>query len=316
MSDELKLRLIDMLSEGVPTDVIVDELARADDTRENGAELGSMLTRLRDAGSRQRVSKAHAYWMASVRRRLHRGPLEVPAVENLDARTFYEDYYYLNRPVFFKNLSNCDFGWSFERMKRQYGACAVEVMKGRTSVPERPGLEVHRTTMNFGTFIDDVQTLDTDDLYLTSANRAAAGPLGDLFDDFDPLPGILDKGRARDATALWIGPKGAVTPLHYDKSNVVLVEILGTKRVVLVPPYDQPFIYKKHDRSSEVDMRAVDFERFPLFRLARTCEITLTAGCGLFVPAGWWHFVQTVEPSFSASLTCFVEPNLSNPDVF
>ena len=44
---------------------------------------------------------------------------------------------------------------------------------------------------------------------------------------------------------------------------------------------------------SPVDILNPDLERFPLFTRARRLECTLTPGDVLFMPAFWWHEVQS-----------------------
>ena len=44
---------------------------------------------------------------------------------------------------------------------------------------------------------------------------------------------------------------------------------------------------------SPVDILSPDLNRFPLFRRARRLECTLRPGDVLFMPAFWWHEVQS-----------------------
>lgn len=105
--------------------------------------------------------------------------------------------------------------------------------------------------------------------------------------------------------ATWIGPAGTVTGLHSD--NVypnVLAQIRGRKSVVLLPPGDHGYRSEKYEfctSASAVDLRAPDFDRFPLL-----CDVTplvthLDEGDALFIPPKWWHFVVSESPSVSVS---------------
>ena len=44
---------------------------------------------------------------------------------------------------------------------------------------------------------------------------------------------------------------------------------------------------------SPVDIKKPDFNRFPLFKKARPMKCRLTPGDALFMPAFWWHEVQS-----------------------
>ncbi len=41
----------------------------------------------------------------------------------------------------------------------------------------------------------------------------------------------------------WFGPAGTVTPLHHDVSNILLVQVRGTKHVTLVPALESHLVY-------------------------------------------------------------------------
>lgn len=111
----------------------------------------------------------------------------------------------------------------------------------------------------------------------------------------------------------WVGPAGTVTGLHKDDSNNFLAQSYGSKKVVLFPPADEPYLYpsRKYDygaRLSQVDIEAPDETRHPLFKRARRQEVILRPGEMLFIPVGWWHHVRSLSPSISVS--CFVQSYL------
>ena len=83
------------------------------------------------------------------------------------------------------------------------------------------------------------------------------------------------------------------------------LQVLGTKYVRLYPPSETPHLYPHPTglttNSSRVDMRAPDLGAFPQFANASGYECWLRAGQALFIPPGWWHFVEACSVSASVS---------------
>jgi hypothetical protein len=108
---------------------------------------------------------------------------------------------------------------------------------------------------------------------------------------------------------LWIGPHGHVECLHYDAMDGTLMQLHGSKRVVLFPPSQTfnlyPFPFYAHLRYglklrswfSRVYPDQPDFETFPRLRqaLQHRSDIILQPGELLYIPAGWWHEVTALE---------------------
>ena len=81
--------------------------------------------------------------------------------------------------------------------------------------------------------------------------------------------------------------------------------MLGVKYVRLYPPSQACNLYPHATglttNSSRVDARAPDLVAFPRFAAAKGLECWLRAGMALFIPAGWWHFVEACSVSASVS---------------
>lgn len=103
----------------------------------------------------------------------------------------------------------------------------------------------------------------------------------------------------------WLGPAGTVTPLHCDYDDNIFAQVWGSKRICLVPPHHDEFLYVREANpvlfGSPVDPEAPDFDRFPLARQAAVVECIVQPGDLLYVPAGWYHQVRALSFSLSSN---------------
>ena len=227
---------------------------------------------------------------------------QVDRRSGLSLKEFKRDYLYAGRPVV---LSNAMEGWratsmwTFEHFKSHYGATSVEVHRLRAGNYDPDQVE----QMALGKFIDKILANDPepcpyyvrDDwkIFLTHKELLADYRIPDYFFDwFSFLPGFMRLIYPR----IFIGPKGAVTPLHDDVwgTHAWLAELQGRKRWILFSPDQQKLLY-----DYKVQPAKPDLERFPLFRKAKPLEATIGPGDIIFVPGGWPHYVVSLDPTIS-----------------
>ena len=107
------------------------------------------------------------------------------------------------------------------------------------------------------------------------------------------------------ATNAWLGPRGTVTPWHTDPHQNLLVQVVGKKYVRLAPPEAAaclyPFTSGLTTNTSRVDALAPDLEEFPRYADVPFLDCLLEPGAMLYIPPGWWHYVQSASSSFSVS---------------
>ena len=104
----------------------------------------------------------------------------------------------------------------------------------------------------------------------------------------------------------WIGPKGAITGFHADWSENINISIKGKKNFYLVSPKYNEFMYpsKKFERAailSNVNLKDVDENKFPLFKKANIIKVILEEGDALYIPRGWWHYAESLTPTINVS---------------
>lgn len=303
---------------GLPADAILGAVERAGlDATDCGEAIASMNRQGRDAIDRQRATTDQAYFMMGVYRRLRSAAaFAVKETAPIAEEHFYAEYYEQNRPLIVRGLYDRCTRYSFEMLCREHGDVEIDVSRGRTSAPflERsPKRTVQR--MPLRAYVEEVTSEDSADHYMTADARAVLGPLGAIVGALFPENGLLRVPSPDDAS-LWVGPRGALTPYHYDIRNVVIAQVVGTKRVYLAPPEDYPFMSCRAElRASPIDPLQPDYGEYPAFRFATISVAEISAGDALFVPVGWWHAVVSTEPSFSASLTSFRRLNAFSSDL-
>lgn len=102
----------------------------------------------------------------------------------------------------------------------------------------------------------------------------------------------------------WLGPCGTVSPLHNDPYHNILCQVVGSKYLRLYSLRETDHLYAREGpicNNSYVDIDNVDDAQYPLFRRAQGWQCVLRAGEMLYIPRHYWHYVRSLERSFSVS---------------
>jgi hypothetical protein len=107
-----------------------------------------------------------------------------------------------------------------------------------------------------------------------------------------------------DRVSIWIG--GATTATcHFDALDNIACCVAGKRRFILFAPDQISNLYPGPLEPtpggqviSLVDFKNPDFEKFPRFKEALlTAQVAdLEPGDALYIPAMWWHHVESLEP--------------------
>ena len=120
-------------------------------------------------------------------------------------------------------------------------------------------------------------------------------------------------------TNLWLNSSaGSSSPCHFDVFHNKLIQLHGTKKVLLFHPEAEPGLYTAKEtvqkNTSKIDFDAfvletgqdieMDISQYPLFEdhaMSHMREaVTLKAGDALYIPKGWFHYCRA--DSFSMSV--------------
>lgn len=226
----------------------------------------------------------------------------IPAVSGLTPREFQEQYCKPGMPVVLKDfvVADCEAmqRWNFDYFKAQAGSAPVTVHGSEdahldkvTSPPEE------RTT--FAYYLDRIEAGPTEARLF-------------LFNVLMDYPALkkqlavrpLAKGLLKWLPLMFFGGEGSSVRYHYDidMSHVFLTQFQGTKKVMLFANDQSPFLYKlPFAFHGTPDLRKPDYAQYPALRYLKGFECTLQHGDTLFIPSGYWHYIQYVSAGYSVS---------------
>ena len=170
----------------------------------------------------------------------------------------------------------------------------------------------HKKRLLMREFVDLVNRGgDSNNYYMTANNtKNSLNSIELLFDDLGDFgEGYRKQDDLKAGTFFWFGPKGTFTPIHHDLTNNMLVQIMGRKKVTLIPAWQVPWLYNDKGVFSAADFPSFNEKRHPLMKNITPMEVVIGPGDALFIPIGWWHCVEALDVSISISFTNFNAPN-------
>lgn len=226
--------------------------------------------------------------------------LDCPSME-----FFYKNYILKQKPAV---LDNCINHWP-----------ALSKWKDMNYFRKIAGMRT--VTVEIGRKYTDenwTQKLMTIDEYITEHIYKANGPTGYLaqYHLFDHLPELKNDITEPEYCCFsnnddpvnvmaWFGPKGTISPVHFDAKRNLLAQVIGEKQIFMYPPTDSQFLYPhEHEllhNTARVDPRQPDLQLFPEYKNATAYYYILKPGQMLYIPPKWWHFVESLSVSFSVS---------------
>jgi hypothetical protein len=236
----------------------------------------------------------------------------------LGADEFLERYYAASRPVILVGEMDdwpARHRWTPDYLKVKVGPALVDYQAERTSnALFEMEKDKHRRQAPFDAFIDAIQRSGPgNDAYITAynseRNRDALAPLAD---DMRCLDKFLVRDQASPHGMMWIGPAGTLTSLHHDLTNNFIAQVVGRKRLKILPASEVGRIYNHQHVFSQIadlDDPTLDVTRYPRLAGVRVYDMVLEPGEILFMPLAWWHQVRSLDFSVTVTYTNFRWPN-------
>ncbi|XP_033827333.1 lysine-specific demethylase 8 [Periophthalmus magnuspinnatus] len=238
-----------------------------------------------------------------------KGDLAIPRLKCPSLESFKSDYLLPLKPVILEGTIDHwpalnDHPWSIEYLRSVAGCRTVPIEVGSRYTDE----EWSQTLTTVNEFIDK--------FILNKDQGKGVGYLAQ-HQLFDQIPELKEDIRIPDYCCLgdteeehitvnaWFGPGGTVSPLHQDPQQNLLAQVVGSKYIRLYSPEHTDKLYPHQSsllyNTSQVDVENPDMERFPEFTEAPYLECVLRPGDVLFIPVQHWHYVRSLELSFSVS---------------
>jgi lysine-specific demethylase 8 len=228
---------------------------------------------------------------------------EVPRI-GVPSSEVFADYVRRGRPVIVTGATD-DWParrWSAEYFKRTYGDRLLPV------APIRDGNVVYGA--DFGVRYEQIRFGE----WLDGLLSGSPPPYYMMFHVAELLPELADDLRIPSfcppapwwQVRFWMSPANTGSPMHQDLPDNLFTQLIGRKRVILVPPRDSWRMYRQPLTShlpqySRVDAENPDLVRFPRFARARTITVDLMPGDLLYLPRFWWHQVRSRDFSVSVN---------------
>ena len=233
---------------------------------------------------------------------------EIQRCECPSIQKFQSLYHEKKKPVI---LTNCmqhwpacsDRKWTLDYIKKIAGYRTVPIELGSKYTDD----SWSQSLMTIKEFIEEY-------IELTGKTSKGIGYLAQhqLFSQIPELhndiviPDYCFIGESDDVDInAWFGPKGTVSPLHYDPKDNFLCQVIGEKYIRIYSCTENDKLYPHCDtilkNTSQVDLENVDDTLYPSFKSATYTECILKSGEILYIPATFWHFVKSLSTSFSVS---------------
>ncbi len=247
-------------------------------------------------------------WLLSLYEKLSRLDEAFGEIERIPPppfKDFVKDYLSKNRPVILTDAME-DWPayqkWNLDYFRQVHGNSVVSIQDGRDSDPHfERNQKFHRSEIKFSKFLDRLESTESsNDIYMTAGNMSEhKDSFIKIFADCESLD-IGDGYLAGPPDgSLWIGSRGTITPLHFDMINNLFCQIMGRKRVRMVPSWSMPWVYNDYHVYSDVDAASPDFSLHPLFENATVYDFEINPGEILLIPIGWWYHLESLDITIS-----------------
>jgi hypothetical protein len=241
---------------------------------------------------------------------LSRAEVDSATREDLEIERFDREYLLENTPVRITGMAK---GWSAtEKWSPEYFAVAMRSEVATVNFNKNEIFDFNETAttgpvlkyrLPFRDIVDKVTSQQGGCYYIQQSNLS---DFAQLAADVQ-LPYLLDNTKKVAGTNLWFGGRGCKSPLHHDSRDNFLVQIFGRKRLMLIPASCSPLLYPAIGQAlphcSMVNVFDPDFTKYPEYARAyrHSMSVELGPGDAVFIPAKWWHAVETTAVSASVN---------------
>lgn len=229
--------------------------------------------------------------------------LKIDIVEDVSIEDFKQNYLIPQKPLLIKGgiikKTEAYRKWSIDFFKKEMGNIEVDIYDNAVIKSKTTALTSGDLKMKFADFLNIVEKNEPTTLRMFLFNGFKYKP--ELRKDF-PKPkifsGLLNMGF------LFFGGNSTSVRMHFDidYSNVLMTQVKGRKKVILIAPKYNRFIYKlPYNSFSLVDFDNIDYKKHPALKNIKGYEFVMDEGDSLFMPSAYWHFNVYIDGGYALS---------------
>ena len=241
---------------------------------------------------------------------------DIPSVQNVDFQQFHNEIVAANQPVVIKSVVS---DWPSVIVAQQSPQAIVDYLKafdidaivsalvGKPDINGRffytddlTDLNFQRTQVTLGIALDRLLTIaDHQDPYAIALQAIQLHQVLPAFKPSNPQP-LLESSIE---PTMWIGNRACVAP-HYDIHDNLACVVAGQRKFTVFPPEQINNLYPGPALNapggvpvSMVDINKPDLDLYPNYAKAEAAAMNavLEPGDGIFIPALWWHGVDSLQ---------------------
>lgn len=228
----------------------------------------------------------------------------VDSISGIAPKDFVRDYLNKGQPVIIKDFiskeSPCWQKWSYDYFKEIAGNEQVDIY-GREEESQNHAASPPVGRMSFGEYLDKISNEPTElRLFLFNLMKIRPELKKDVI--YNDVTG----GKVLQwLPYMFFGGEGSATRNHFDidMSHVFISQFQGAKRIWLFPNNQSDLMYKlPYNFHSIANLKTSSQDKYPALKLLEGYEAVIRQGDTLYMPAGWWHYIQYETEGYSISV--------------
>ncbi|KPH12962.1 cupin-like domain-containing protein [Chryseobacterium sp. ERMR1:04] len=228
----------------------------------------------------------------------------VKKTKNLASEDFLNDFMKPNQPIILEDFIDANSPaytkWNYAFFKEVAGNTKVNVYGGELESIDRVASKpVGETT--FSEYLDLISSKATEHrLFLFNLLSIKPEMKEDIhYND-------ITKGKIlKWLPFMFFGGKGSITRNHIDidMSHVFITQFKGIKKIWLFPWEQSDLMYKlPYNFHSLINLQEADYKKYPALEYLNGYEAIIQPGETLYIPSGWWHYIQYETEGYSVSI--------------
>ncbi|WP_213278590.1 cupin-like domain-containing protein [Chryseobacterium indologenes] len=228
----------------------------------------------------------------------------VQKIKTIHSETFIKDHMKPRIPIIIEDFIHPESPafkkWNYEYFKEIAGDHKVNIYGSELDSLDRVASDpIAQST--FSEYLDLIQSTPTEHrLFLFNLLKIKPELKNDLIYN-DVTNGKILKWLP----FMFFGGEGSVTRNHIDidMSHVFITQFQGIKRIWLFPWEQSDFMYKlPYNFHSLAQIKNPDYRKYPALLYLNGYEAVIHPGETLYIPSGWWHYIQYDTEGYSISV--------------